>query len=188
MRRSVLAVLTTACFGLAWLGAAAGAAAQVVLSSEYKDFYNRSYVGYVAGLGPIPVVIHNDPFGADSDDAVVRQIPAPGFVSKASFRAAAGKEILAYDRLVIAFNAIPGTAMSDLCHEPTIPGTGKQDALYVLTTLCRGSHPTSQATLYIGGTMQSPDDPVFRKLMAEISYSAFPTQEYLPAAKCGAGC
>ena len=167
--------------------AAAPAPAQVVTYSDARNFYSPEYVGYVANLGPIPTVIHNDPFGPTADEAVVARIPAPGFASRATFRAAAGPEILVYDRVVLAFNAVPGTSTNDLCRSSVIPAAARPgQSLYVQATLCRGTYPTSETAVYGGGA--SPDDPAFRQLLAEISNQLFPPLAYPNGGSCGQHC
>jgi hypothetical protein len=167
--------------------AAASAAAQVVAYSDSKNFYSPEYVGYVSNLGPIPTVIHNDPFGPAADEAVAARLPAPGFASRATFRAAAGPEILAYDRVVLAFNAVPGTSTNDLCRSPVIPGALPTGQLYVQAVLCRGTYPTSEAGIY-SGPAGSPDDPAFRRLLAQISSELFPMRAYPHGSGCGNRC
>src|SRR5262245_43694477 len=93
--------LLSACFAVLLLAGAAQAQV-VVYYDDARSFYTPGYFGYVVGRGPVPTVVHNAPF---PPTAIAERIPMPGFVGRGSFvAAAAGPEIMAYDRLVLAFN------------------------------------------------------------------------------------
>lgn len=173
-----------------WAGAfQAPAVAQVlVYHQDSRNFYSPEYAGYVASRGPIPTVVHNDPFGPAADADLVARIPVPGFLGKASFAAAGGTEVLAHDRLVMAFDPMPGTGSLHLCREARVaPGTAAGGRTRVLAVLCRGTHPTSEATLS-APRPASLDAPAFRELLSQIALAVFPTQRNDSSGNCGREC
>jgi len=186
MKRIVSALLGAAL----WAGAVqAPALAQVLVNNQdSRNFYSPEYAGYVASRGPIPTVVHNDPFGPSADAAVAARIPVPGFLGGASFAAASGSEILAYDRLVMAFDPMPGTSSLHLCRDAQVaPGNATGSRTQVLAVLCRGQHPTSEAALS-APRPGSIDAPAFRELLSQLSLAIFPARKNDAGGFCGRDC
>jgi hypothetical protein len=123
-------------------------------------------------------VIHNAPF---PEAAIASRIPVPGFIGPASFAAAGGPELLAYDRLVLAFNA-PGINPTTMCTTPVVAGGPPGSRIDLLVVLCRGTYATSFAALG-APSAGSPDDPSFRQLLAQMTAVVFP-----PRRVDGGGC
>jgi hypothetical protein len=158
--------------------AGAAQAQVVVYYDDTRSFYTPAYFGYVVGLGPVPTVVHNSPFPAS---AVAARIPMPGFVGRGSFIAAAsGAEILAYDRLVLAFNAGAVSAPA-LCGQPQVAGGPGGARTELVAVLCRGTSPASYAVL-TAPAASSPDDPQFRALLAQM------TTVVMPPKRIDGGC
>jgi hypothetical protein len=179
MTRIASLALTTLC-----LMAAFGARAQVTVNySDSRNFYSPEYAGYVASRGPIPTVVHNAPFGPAGAQAVAARMPVPGFLGRASFQAAEGPQALPYDRLVVAFDPVPGTNSTQLCRDPDVGGGAHGSRTHVLAVLCRGAYPTSEAALG-APLVRSPDDPVFRELLSQIALAVFPSQNRDAGGNC----
>jgi hypothetical protein len=149
----------------------------VVYYDDTRSFYTPAYFGYVTSLGPVPTVVHNSPF-APAD--VAARIPMPGFVGRGSFVAAAsGTDILAYDRLVLAFNTGAGTSAPALCGQPQVAGGAGGTRTELVAALCRGTYPASYAVLS-GPAARSPDD--LRALLAQM------TTVVMPPRRTDGGC
>ena len=166
---------------LGLVGCALPAAAQVTVAwSNAYDFYSPEYAGYVAGRGPIPAVIHGDPFGPGADPALVAQIPPPAFIANATFLPGNPFTSLDYDRVVFAFGPAPGFQAYDLCARPDIPVAAPQPRpVQMLAALCRGRSVVSQALLF-APPLRSPQDPELRELMSQAILALFPPRQNLP--------
>jgi hypothetical protein len=178
LRRSLL----TGCFATLAL---AGCQSLVTTTTSYDVLFRSgvlSEFGYAANAGEMPVVVIGNPFDASKpavDEAViaamqghnrgsaVRFMPAPAEIARSGTGYA----------VVLLLNAGPGVGADAACARrgtmsPPIAGGGTT----LLAVFCGNADARSWA-YSATGPVASPDDPLFRALVAQATFQMIPPRD-----------
>ena len=119
------------------------------MTSQQSPFYANHLVVSAARGGVMPVVIHNNPFGVTSSEAISVAMQGPSWAGGFRFQPARSGQVPSL-HTVVAFDSSAGAAQrSDVCRNPSA------------TTGTRGASQGS-----------------FQRLMVSLSNAIFPIVEY----------
>lgn len=172
-RPAVLAV----CLALAACG-------ERVVADEPVPAYTMQEVAYAASGRDLRVVVNGNPFGGDPQffgQAVTGLMQNRIIGVRTNFTTTPGPTALPDYRVVLAFNLMQNELNSALCARPTLPTRPPGGPVIVQGAFCRGGGALSSATGWLDRP-QSAQDPAFRDMIADMTYSLFPTRR---ADSCG---
>ncbi|HJM90349.1 MAG: hypothetical protein QGG19_19045 [Alphaproteobacteria bacterium] len=161
-------------FAMLCLGQSVGAA--TIYSDDLGGFYEPSLVQYVASKGSFPTVVIANPFGAETNDALLANMSLPANYPSVPLTATTTK---ARDdgHLVLIFNPVPTSNGDTACAAPasqSASGTaGGADVLRLLAAFCYDDEMASEAIM----EMPRPsgiDDQSLDQAMAELMDALLP--------------
>jgi hypothetical protein len=143
---------------------------------EYSNIYSPLEVSYASSGRDFTTVVRGMPFAGEQaafdkavTDALQRYYAGP----PTTFTTLPDETARPLYRVVLWFNpAVPVPNLA-LCLQRELPTGPASDRIEVQAAFCRGGGMASSATGYLDG-VRSVDDPGFRHLMADITYSLFP--------------
>jgi hypothetical protein len=150
--------------------------AATIYSDDVGGFYEPSLVRYVASQGSFPAVIIANPFGADTNDALLATLELPGYYPPASFKATTAK---ARDdgHLVFVFNPVRASNGDTACAAPAKQSAsetvGSANVLRLLAAFCYDDEMASEAIM----EMRRPNginDKAFDQAMSELMVVLLP--------------
>ncbi|HYG85792.1 MAG TPA: hypothetical protein VD978_06005 [Azospirillum sp.] len=140
--------------------------------------YTLQEVSYAASGRDLSVVVHGNPFGGDPQafgrtltDIMQNRILGV----QTNFTTTPGPSARPDYRVVLAFNLAQNELNSALCARPTLPTRPPGGPIIVQGAFCRGGGALTSATGWLDEP-QSPQDTAFRNLIADMTYSLFPTR------------
>jgi hypothetical protein len=169
------AVLAT-CLALAACG-------ERVVADEPAPAYTLQEVAYAASGRDLSVVVQGNPFGGDPQafgKALTDIMQGRLMGVDTNFTTTPGPTARPEYRVVLAFNVARNELNSALCG-PALPTRPPGGPIIVQGAFCRGGGPLSSATGWLDQP-KSVQDPAFRDLIADMTYSLFPTRR---ADSCG---
>lgn len=170
--------------GLALASALLAGCSAVVTQTSYDTLFRagvRSEFAFGASGGVMPVIVVGNPFPplpqAEVAQAVVdaMQGNVPG--TGVSFALASVQEVPAGYAVVVLLNASPGTSANLLCgRRADFPTPGSWRGASVLIAFCGNADARSWA-FSSSGEVESPDDPLFRRLIARTTLAMLPPRD-----------
>lgn len=163
---------------------ALAACGERVVADDPTPAYTLQEVAYAAADRDLRVEIHGDPFGGDPR-ALEQAIPALmqnrilGVDTR--FTTTPGPTALPGYRVVLVFNMAQTSLNSTLCRSGPIATKPAGRPAVVQGAFCRGGGALTSATGWLDEPT-TPDDPAFRHLIADMTYSLFPSRQ---ADSCG---
>ena len=147
--------------------------------------YTMQEVTYAASERDLRVVIHGTPFGGDPQafgrevtDMMQNRIMGV----RTNFTTTPGPSARPDYRVVLAFNLAQNELNSALCSRPDFPTKPPGGSMVVQAAFCRGGGALTSATGWLNKPI-STQDPEFRDLISDLTFSLFPT----PRAEACAG-
>ena len=145
-------------------------------------------MAYAASGRDLRVVLHGNPYGADPQAfgrLVTGNMQNRVTGVQTNFTTTPNETARPDYRVVLAFNPAETMLNSYLCGPqpiPTRPPLGAAGgAIVVQGAFCRGGGPLTSATGWLDRT-GSPEDPDFRQLISDMTFSLF------PARRADSGC
>lgn len=166
-----------ACLALAACG-------ERVVADEPAPAYTLQEVAYAASGRDLRVVVHGNPFGGDQQSfgrTVTGMMQNRILGVRTNFTTTPGPSARPDYRVVLAFNLAENELNSALCSRPTLPTRPPGGSIIVQGAFCRSGGVLSSATGWLDQP-RSIQDPSFRDLIADMTYSLFPTRK---AEGCG---
>ena len=163
---------------------ALAACGERVVSDEPAPAYTMQEVAYAASDRDLRVVVHGNPFGGDQQafgQTLTGMMQNRIMGVRTNFTTTPGPTARPEYRVVIAFNLAQNELNSALCANPTLPTKPPGGPIIVQGAFCRGGGPLTSATGWLDRP-QSVQDPMFRDLIGDLTYSLFPTRR---ADSCG---
>ena len=162
------------------LGASALAACtnERVVASEPSSAYTRSEVSYAAGNRDLRVVLHGNPFGLPPDRFAATVLPHMQdrvLGVKTNLTTTPNDTARRDYKVVLAFNVAENMLNSSLCIDGPIPTSPPGGPIVVQGAFCRSGGALTSATGWLDRP-QGPDDPDFRSLISDMTFSLFPSQ------------
>ncbi|HYH40173.1 MAG TPA: hypothetical protein VD860_18280 [Azospirillum sp.] len=167
LRPAVLSV----CLALAACG-------ERVVADEPSPAYTLAEVAYAASNRDLRVVVQGNPFGGDPQafgQVVTGMMQNRIMGVDTNFTTTPGPSARPDYRVVLAFNVARNELNSALCANPALPTKPPGGPIIVQGAFCRGGGPLSSATGWLDQP-KSVQDPAFRDLIADMTYSLFPTR------------
>ncbi|CAO3400340.1 hypothetical protein [Azospirillum palustre] len=149
-----------------------------VVASEPTSAYTRSEVAYAASDRDLRVVLHGNPFGLTPDRFAEKVLPHMQdrvFGVKTNLTTTPNDTARRDYKVVLAFNVSENTLNSALCTEGPIPTAPPGGPIIVQGAFCRSGGALTSATGWLDRP-QGPDDPDFRSLISDMTFSLFPSQ------------
>ncbi|PWC87796.1 hypothetical protein TSH100_09570 [Azospirillum sp. TSH100] len=162
------------------LGASALAACtnERVVASEPTPAYTRSEVAYAANDRDLRVVLHGNPFGLPPDRFAEKVLPLMQnrvLGVKTTLTTTPNDTARRDYKVVLAFNVAENMLNSALCTDGPIPTSPPSGPIVVQGAFCRSGGALTSATGWLDRP-QGPDDPDFRSLISDMTFSLFPSQ------------
>lgn len=169
-----------------------------VVESHISPIYSLSEFSYAAGGRDLRTVVQGNPFGGD-DPAFGRTVTALMQGKYAGppthFTTTPGESSRPLYRVMMVFNPAESVPSADLCARDTLrtqPATAKPATakpIELQAAFCRGSSTATAVIGYVPGAA-SPDDPLFRALIADATMALLsPSTDINRGDNCfGSGC
>ncbi|WP_207459600.1 hypothetical protein [Azospirillum sp. SYSU D00513] len=158
------------------LALATAACSERVVSDLPAPAYTQGEVAYAAADRDLRVVVHGNPFPMNQQafgrlvtDSMQNRI----FGVRTNFTTTPNETARRDYRVVLAFNPTENLLNSSLCGMPTIPTAPPGGPIVVQGAFCRSSGTLTSATGWMD-EVRSPDDPSFRQLISDMTFSLFP--------------
>lgn len=148
-----------------------------VVASEPAPAYTRSEVAYAAGNRDLRVVLHGDPFGLPPERFAEKVLPHMQnrvMGVKTTLTTTPNDTARRDYKVVLAFNVAENTLNSELCTNGPIRTSPPGGAIVVQGAFCRSGAALTSATGWLDRP-QGPDDPDFRSLISDMTFSLFPS-------------
>lgn len=169
--------LLSVCLALAACG-------ERVVADEPAPAYTMQEVAYAAADRDLRVVVHGNPFGGDPQafgQTLTGMMQNRIMGVRTNFTTMPGPSARPDYRVVLAFNLAENELNSALCARPALPTKAPGGPIIVQGAFCRGGGPLTSATGWLDRP-QSAQDPAFRDLISDMTYSLFPNRR---ADACG---
>ena len=141
----------------------------------------RSEFGFAAGPGRVmPVIVVGNPFPLPAADVAQQVVGAmqgnvPG--TGVRFALASAQELPAGYAVVVLLDSSPGTSANVLCgRRGGLETPGSWRGASVLMAFCGNADARSWA-FSSSGAVDSPDDPLFRQLIARTTFALLPARD-----------
>jgi hypothetical protein len=162
------------------LGASALAACtnERVVASEPASAYTRGEVVYAASDRDLRVVLHGNPFGLAPERFAEKVLPHMQdrvLGVKTNLTTTPNDTARRDYKVVLAFNLVENTLNSALCTEGPMRTSSPGGPIVVQGAFCRAGAALTSATGWLDRP-QGPDDPDFRSLISDMTFSLFPSQ------------
>lgn len=147
-----------------------------VVASDPMPAYTLNEVAYAASNRDLRVVLHGNPFGMDAQsfaDKVLPSMQGRVFGVKTNLTTSPNDTARPGYKVVLAFNVAGNMTNSSLCTDGPVPTRPPGGPIVVQGAFCRGGALTS-ATGWLDNP-KGPDDPDFRDLISDMTFSLFPT-------------
>lgn len=147
-----------------------------VVASDPMPAYTLNEVAYAASNRDLRVVLHGNPFGMDAQsfaDKVLPSMQGRVFGVKTNLTTTPNDTARPGYKVVLAFNVAGNMTNSSLCTDGPVPTRPPGGPIVVQGAFCRGGALTS-ATGWLDNP-KGPDDPDFRDLISDMTFSLFPT-------------
>ncbi|MBP2298594.1 hypothetical protein [Azospirillum picis] len=163
---------------LASVAALAACTNERVVASEPAPAYTMSEVAYAAANRDLRVVLYGDPFGLTPERLADKVLPhmqnrVAGVVTHLT--TTPDESARPIYKVVLAFNVAQTTLNSELCGSVPIPTRPPGGAIVVQGAFCRQGGALTGATGWLDQP-QGPDDPDFRSLISDMTFTLFPTR------------
>lgn len=147
-----------------------------VVASDPMPAYTLSEVSYAASNRDLRVVLHGNPFGLDAQSFAEKVLPSMQgrvFGVRTNLTTTPNDTARPDYKVVLAFNPAETMMNSGVCTNGPIPTRPPGGPIVVQGAFCRGGALTS-ATGWLDNP-KGPDDPDFRQLISDMTFSLFPT-------------
>ncbi|MGF7176121.1 hypothetical protein [Azospirillum doebereinerae] len=155
-----------------------------VVASEPAPAYTLSEVAYAASDRDLRVVLHGNPFGGDAESFARKVLPSMQnrVIGVRTNLTTTPNDTARKDyKVVLAFNVAETMLNTGLCTNGPIPTRPPGGPIIVQGAFCRGGGAMTSATGWLDRP-QGPDDPDFRQLITDMTFSLFPSRR---ADSCG---
>ncbi len=156
-----------------------------VVASDPMPAYTLSEVSYAASNRDLRVVLHGNPFNSDAQalaQAVLPSMQERVFGVNTNLTTTPNETARPDYKVVLAFNVAENRTNYSLCGDGPIPTRPPGGPIIVQGAFCRGGAFTT-ATGWLDDP-KGPDDPDFRQLISDMTFSLFPTRR--ADSSCGA--
>lgn len=143
-----------------------------------SDNYGPYLLGYAAAKGGMPTEVTGNPFTAPKgslDQEVSESLTNNHFGPEVEFFTSPTPDADSAYRVVVLFNPAPHANGAKLCSSDERPQAAEGQGLGVLASFCTTDQRINSASGSIRGAA-GPDDPVFKRLMAQVALQLFPPQ------------
>ncbi len=155
------------------------ACAASALDPTYVSTWDPKTVNYIAAKGPVYTQVVGNPFQASQAEferTVTGAMAGANFGQPLRFSTQKEPNNGSPYRVVMVFNAKPGSSPQNLCEE-TAPSSRQADGpIQVMAALCAGSSRETSVSARLAQTAAGHNDPALKGLLRQITRELFPSK------------